>query len=225
MGARAPVQIGSVFTAITVIAIATPTFRLNGSQQYNCLVRCVCGTEKIVSEYDLKRQHVKSCGCLTTTFRAPYLTTHGMANTRTYEIWTGMLKRCRIDAAKPHRNYAARGITVCPEWRTFEGFFKDMGEAPQHLTLERLDNSKGYEPGNCAWRTYAQQMRNKRTNVIVTFRGKTMCAADACDLMGISRPTIWKRADRKGVTIQEAIDHYAMHGQRAPRYRRIATAA
>lgn len=93
-------------------------------------------------------------------------TKHGHAKrgrrSRTYRSWYNMLQRCLNQSNPRHADYGARGITVCERWRKFENFLADMGEAPSGLTLERLDNRKGYAPGNCCWATYEDQARNRR---------------------------------------------------------------
>lgn len=81
-----------------------------------------------------------------------------------------MLTRCRNPKRKVFKDYGGRGITVCDRWLTFENFLADMGERPLGLTLERIKNHKGYEPGNCKWATYRDQARNRRSTKLTLDR-------------------------------------------------------
>ena len=80
-----------------------------------------------------------------------------------YAAWVCMRQRCRNPKHAKYRLYGARGITICPEWETFEQFIKDMGLKPSpELSLDRIDNNGNYEPSNCRWATSSQQNRNRR---------------------------------------------------------------
>lgn len=83
-----------------------------------------------------------------------------------YKMWDGMKRRCRDPKHRDYVNYGARGVTVCDRWDDFWVFLSDMGERPEGCSLDRADNSKGYEPSNCRWATSAQQARNRRTGVV-----------------------------------------------------------
>ena len=81
----------------------------------------------------------------------------------TYTTWAHIVQRCTNPKNKAWKNYGGRGITVCDRWRdSFDAFVDDMGEKPAGLSIDRIDNERGYEPGNCRWATRAEQHANKR---------------------------------------------------------------
>lgn len=146
-----------------------------GGSSVRC--RCDCGKEVTSLAYNVRNGNTRSCGCLSTEARiergliqAPIMgaanRTHGMTGTKTYVAWQEARKRCHSPTNQRYEYYGARGIVVCDRWRdSFENFLADMGECPIGLTLERLDNYKGYEPGNCVWATKEHQAQNKRTTI------------------------------------------------------------
>lgn len=133
----------------------------HSSRQWRCL--CVCGKEIVVRHSNLRTGYVnKSCGCLRDKEVEERLTTHGLSKTRPYTIWMGMKTRCDKEWAMRYSNYGGRGIGYDPKWAAFEGFWEDMEEGYEdHLTLDRIDPTKGYSKENCRWATYEQQARNK----------------------------------------------------------------
>ena len=90
--------------------------------------------------------------------------TRGRKYSPTYSSWQSMLARCRYPDRDTEQKYAKRGIDVCDRWRSFVAFEEDMGGRPKGTTLERKDNNRGYEPGNCIWATPVQQARNRRSS-------------------------------------------------------------
>ena len=86
---------------------------------------------------------------------------HRMSSTSTYSSWKSMIQRCK-NPNNPHKKfYQDKGIDCCVEWETFSLFLKDMGERPQGMSLERVDNNKGYYKDNCKWATQEEQVRNR----------------------------------------------------------------
>lgn len=115
----------------------------------------------------------------------------GSRISKTYMVWSTMVKRTTNPNDKAYPQYGGRGIGVCQEWLTFEGFSKDMGEKPDGLTLERVNNDLGYSPENCRWATYKDQARNKRNTVKVMFRGESTTLGSICDTFGIKYASLY----------------------------------
>jgi hypothetical protein len=115
-------------------------------------------------------------------------TKHGHAAkgiSRTYTTWGAMLSRCNDSKDNRFPDYGRRGISVCPEWRDFRNFLRDMGEKPNGMSLDRIDVNGNYEPSNCRWATAMEQARNKRNNRLLTFNGETRLVREWAEIYGI----------------------------------------
>jgi hypothetical protein len=159
--------------------------------------RCDCGTERITRGNSLTIGRTKSCGCLHRELLAITKRRHGHYKSPTYGVWLAMKQRCNDPKQKGYKNYGGRGVTVCAQWNARDGFaafFEHVGErpSPKH-TLDRIDNERGYEPGNVRWVTRAAQSRNTRRNVLITFNGETKVLMDWARHFGIKITTLQGR--------------------------------
>lgn len=162
---------GSRFGRWTVISFAE---KREKPSRDRWLCRCDCGNEKAVAQRELMNGDSKSCGCLRREMtrdrflKGPIGHSPIKGHSLEYNSYIGMIARCTNHSHKDYRLYGAIGRSVCDRWLTgeegksgFDCFLLDMGARPPDLTLDRINNSGNYEPGNCRWATKQEQARNR----------------------------------------------------------------
>jgi hypothetical protein len=122
-----------------------------------------------------------------------------------YLSWNSMRQRCCNPNALNYENYGGRGIEVCERWQLFENFVADMGKRPENHSLDRIDNDKGYEPGNCRWATRKEQSSNTRRCRFHEWNGEMCTMARLAEIAGLSRPTMFKRLMKLGWSLEAAM--------------------
>lgn len=135
------------------------TFMVEGSMHRLARCMCDCGREVTKRVNNLRTGHTLSCGCLQKQRTSEAKIQHGMRNTRTYKSWASMRGRVNGNVGTSE---CYDGIDMDPRWETFLNFYLDMGERPEGKSLDRIDNEKGYWPGNCRWATPKEQSENRR---------------------------------------------------------------
>src|SRR5256886_1822387 len=164
----------------------------------------ICGLEFVALQSNVARGRAKYCS--RECFRIG-ITVHGYSRTRsrTYKSWISMRQRCLNRNNHKWSDYGGRGISVCDRWGSFINFLADMGERPKDKSLDRKDVNGNYEPSNCRWATATEQAQNARSNVLLTFRGRTMRLTEWARLSGIKQPTLSARLNYYGFTVEEAL--------------------
>lgn len=166
------------------------------------ICRCDCGKDFLTYAGRLKHGNPRSCGCGVILATIARSTSHGQSRrgqkTPEYRAWRNMVNRCHDEANAAYHNYGGRGILVCERWRhDYAAFFADMGPKPSSKhTIDRTDNSKGYEPDNCRWATRKQQMRNFRGNRLIEHNGETRCVSEWAERYRLPFKALCRRLDR-----------------------------
>lgn len=141
--------------------------------------------------------------------------THGMSNSSAYKVWRKMKKRCSNPADKDYEKYGGRGIFVCERWQKFENFLEDMGDRPEGLQLDRINNDGPYTLENCRWTTAQENSNNRRSSKFVTHKGRTLTAAQWARELNIGPKTFLYRL-KSGWSMENVFELKVSHSNRNP---------
>ncbi len=194
------VSVGVKFGRLTVSSFAG---RVNRRIIWNCI--CDCGNFIAVRQCGLMYGGTKSCGCLKKEhdYSKNHLI-HGMSKTRTYKSWAHMKDRCDNKNNHKFYSYGGRGISVCERWHSFENFLSDMGEVPEGMSIDRVDNDGNYEPSNCRWATCKEQNNNTRRTKFISYNGLSITISELADIVNIPRDVLNVRLKR-GWSLERSI--------------------
>lgn len=190
---------GQTFGRLTVLSLAG---RSNAEALWLC--RCACGNTKEIRSYYLRSGTSKSCGCYQIENRITHGHTVNNDDSRAYKSWENMIQRCTNPRHHYWLKYGGAGITVCERWRAFENFLADMGNRPEETTIDRIDNSGNYEPGNCRWAGRKQQQRNRSAVRSITWKGETLTMIEWSEKLHIRYSTLESRI-RRGWALSKAL--------------------
>ena len=176
--------------------------------RYECL--CECGTIKAVTGNNLRSGNTTSCGCYkkeVAIHNMPDNKKHGLSHGRLYGIYVDMKRRCYEEHNSHYSNYGGRGIRVCDEWlednTNFFTWALENGYSDD-LTLDRIDVNGNYEPSNCRWTTWKEQLRNRRDTVKYTINGEEKSLREWCEIYKIRFGLVYGRI-AQGMTVEEAL--------------------
>lgn len=192
---------GQKFSRLTVLGEAGRTPGQNVI--WNCA--CACGGSAQATSRNLTSGKTRSCGCLQREKAAANGRARRVGSTeipahayrKITSSWRDMIRRCLDAGAREWPSYGGRGIMPCERWMGRAGmarFVSDMWPTWQPgLTLDRIDNDKGYAPENCRWATHPNQARNRSNNLMLTVDGVTKCLKDWAAEKGMDYGTLQYR--------------------------------
>ena len=196
------IHIGDKFGKLTVIENAGS---VDGSIVWKCL--CDCGKEHNVTTRALNSGQIKSCGCLKHEVGIPKRK-YNKRDRKLYFRWSNIRGRCYNPNDPAYKNYGGRGIKMCTEWENDFFAFRDWAIEngyDESLSIDRIDNDKGYSPENCRWVNAKKQSNNRRSNRVIEINGIKKSMSEWCDEYNINYSTVQNRIYRYGWNDVDAI--------------------
>lgn len=196
---------GQRFGRLTVLCLSG--FTPERSSIWLCLCDCGRAIFRITSRLK-KNSTTISCGCISSRLRSEAAIRHGGSQTRLYRIWNGMKVRCYLTTHPRYADWGGRGIDICDDWRESFVNFRVWAHSNRYestLSIERLDNNKGYSPENCIWATRSVQANNRRTSRIITHKGERFTVTQWSRKTNLTETAIRLRIDRYGWSVEDAL--------------------
>lgn len=187
---------GMKFGRLTVMSRAEDIIQASGRRRTAWLCKCDCGNSVVVSSDNLKSGATTSCGCYKRECTSKRKSTHHETNTHLYGVWCTMKSRCYNKNVKSYNRYGGRGIEVCDLWLNSYENFRDWAITNGYsngLSIDRIDNDKGYSPDNCRWVSEVEQANNRSSNRLITFHGETHNITEWAKILNINPKTIFTR--------------------------------
>lgn len=163
-----------------------------------CECSCPDHTRVVVNRSYLINGMTTSCGCVRRERSKARATTHGCSKDELYATWYNMIQRCENELNDRYHDYGGRGINVCDEWHdpnVFINWAKSNGHS-SGLSIDRIDNNRGYHPDNCRWVDRVTQGENKRNNHYIEYHGERRTIAQWARLFGVRYKNLYQHISR-----------------------------
>lgn len=182
---------GKQFGRLTVIERAEDQVSPSGRHRAMWLCKCECGNTKVINGENLKGGKTLSCGCLHRQRAREAMLKHGDTDSRLYNVWSAIKRRCYKQDDPAYSWYGGRGVKMCEEWRNDYSAFREWALESGYrydakrgeCTLDRVDNDGDYTPSNCRWVSMKEQANNKSTNHYIAFGDVTHTIAEWAEIL------------------------------------------
>lgn len=181
-------ETGKRYGKLTVIKMCEP----NKEKRAKWLCKCDCGNYTTVIGKSLRNGSTKSCGCHRKEVLkrgAAIQTTHGETNSKLYNVWRGIKKRCRLKSSPNYKWYGLKGIDVCDEWLNSYESFRDWSHKngyKEGLTIDRINVMGDYTPQNCRWVNWKTQENNRGNTVYVKYNNRLYPRGVLAEKLGVT---------------------------------------
>lgn len=165
-----------------------------GRKTYVVKGQCECGSISVQNLNSVRSRKPKYCK----TCKGRLHTTHSLSKSGLYKSWQAMIQRCNNSKTKYYHRYGGRGISYPKKWKKFENFLEDMKHNwKKGLTLDRIDNNKGYSKKNCRWATRYEQIQNRKNTIFITYQNKQQTLSQWAKELKIPLKKLYTRYYRK----------------------------
>lgn len=196
------VEIGNTYNRLTIIS--SDVVICNGRKRTYYVCLCSCGKYTTVEHYKLIYGTTKSCGCLRISKIKQLNLNHNDCNSKIYNIWAGIKQRCLNINSKSYKHYGGRGINIYEPWINDFAAFRDyVGKRPNGMTIDRIDNNKGYIPGNIRWANSKVQSNNRRCNIKIQDENSVISLCEFAESIGLKIKTVYKKLRYDKMSIDE----------------------
>lgn len=192
-----------------VTFISEPFYK-NGNKRHRYVKYvCECGNISEGELYHIRQGHIKSCGCLNSELRFKRRYKHGLSKHRLMVIWGNMYDRCLNERNSDYPGYGGRGIEICNEWaNNFKAFYDwaVINGYSSKLQIDRINNDGNYDPNNCRWVTPKQNARNRRTSLMIAYKGEIKNLSEWCEILGLNYKRTHLRIKRDCRTLEYCVN-------------------
>lgn len=198
---------GNRYGRLIVVGRAEDRIQSNGRHRVFWKCHCDCGKDIEVLGDNLKQGRTTSCGCYSAELISKLRSTHRETKTKLYGVWCAIKTRCYNPHSTYYNRYGGRGVYMCDEWKNDFTAFRDWAHKNGYnegLSIDRIDNDRGYFPDNCRWVDAKTQANNRSSNRVLTLDGVSHNVTEWARMLDINPKTLFNRV-YEGKSVEDVL--------------------